>query len=69
MSSAEVIKKFRLQLCLNRAELAKALNITTSSVSCYETGRRQPSFATVRKLILLAKKNNIKLKLEDIRPE
>ncbi len=60
-------KKIRLALCLNQSEFAKALAITASSVSCYESGKRQPGFATIRKVLALAKKHHLNIKLEDLR--
>ena len=69
MTTAENIKKIRLSLCLSQAEFSRELEITSSSISCYEGGKREPSFATIRKIIALDKKNNIKINLEDIRPE
>lgn len=69
MTTAENIKKIRKTLCLSQIELSKELNITPSTVSCYEAGRRKPSYPTIRKIIALAKKHNIDINLEDIRPE
>jgi len=69
MSTAEQIKKIRLKLCLNQAEFASALCISNSCISYYESGAREPSFSTIRKILALAKKNNIKVTLEDIRSE
>lgn len=67
MTTAEKIKQLRLSICLNRQEFAKALGLTLSSVAYYEKGTREPSFLTMRKMIALAKKKGIKLKVEDIR--
>jgi predicted transcriptional regulator len=69
MTSAESIKKVRRALCLNQKEFADALSLTPSSISCYEAGSRLPSFTTIRKIIALAKKHNIKINIDDIRPE
>lgn len=67
MLASEAIKKVRLELCMSQAELSRALEITSASISLYERGMRKPSFGTIRKILALAKKNNIELKLEDIR--
>lgn len=69
MTTAETIKRIRKELLLTQAQLAHALSLTVSTISYYEIGRRQPSYATVRKILALAKKNKIKLSIDDIRPE
>lgn len=69
LTTAENIKKIRKALCLSQAEISRELNVTRSTISCYERGVRRPSYATIRKIIALAKKNNLTIELEDIRPE
>jgi len=69
MTTAENIKKIRLALCMSQSEFSRALKVTASTISCYERGLRKPSFATIRKMIAISKKHNIKINLEDIRPE
>lgn len=69
MTTAENIKKIRLALCMSQAEFSRVLDVTCSTISCYERGKRKPSFATIRKMINLAKLHNIKIKLDDIRPD
>jgi predicted transcriptional regulator len=65
MTASESFKKIRLELCLNQTELAKALALTVSSISCYERGTRSPSCATIRKAVEFAKKNKLKINYED----
>ena len=68
MTTAENLKKFRRALCLSQVELAKALCVTVSTISNYENGRRKPSYPTIRNILALAEKHNIKINLDDIRP-
>jgi predicted transcriptional regulator len=69
MSTAETIKKLRRTLCITQKEMSEEIGVTISTISCYEVGRRLPSYPTVRKIIALAKKYNINISLDDIRPE
>ncbi len=69
MKPSENIKKIRLALCMSQSEFSRALEVTSSTISCYERGLREPSFATIRKMIAIAKKHNIKITLDDIRPD
>lgn len=65
MSAAESFKKIRMELCLNRTEMGKILNVTSSSISCYERGVRHPSCSVIRKAVEFAKKNKLKINFED----
>lgn len=69
MTTAESLKKIRKTLCVSQYQLAQELDVTVSSISCYERGVRKPSYATIRKIIELAKKYKIKIDFEDIRPD
>ena len=69
MTTAEHLKKLRRTLCPSQYELAVELQITASSLSLYESGKRTPGYITIRKILSLAKKNNISLTIDDIKPE
>lgn len=69
MTTAESLKYIRYELRLNQTQLAERLGIPSSTISCYESGKRFPSYATVLKILNFAKKNKLKLQMEDIRPE
>jgi transcriptional regulator with XRE-family HTH domain len=65
MATAEVIKQLRMALCLEQKELAALIGISASSISHYEAHVRMPKMSTIRKLLELAKKNKIKISVED----
>ncbi len=69
MTTAERIKKLRRSMCISQAEMSRALKVSIGSISCYEMGKREPSYAVVRKIIALAKEHGITIGLDDIRPE
>jgi DNA-binding transcriptional regulator YiaG len=69
MSTAEVIKKIRMTLCLEQKEFGELLGISYSSVSHYETSIRQPRLPVIRKLLELCKKHKIKVSIEDFLSE
>lgn len=69
MTTSENLIKIRKMLCLNQSEFARALGITPPAISRYETGNREPSYSTVRKIIALAKAHNLTINFEDIRAE
>jgi predicted transcriptional regulator len=69
MSAIEQLKKLRLSLCLNQKEFAQQVGIPISSISHYESGTRKPGFSSIRKLMAFAKKNGIKLTIQDIRDD
>jgi len=65
----KTIKKIRLALCMSQKWISRALKWQLLLYPVYERGLRKPSFATIRKMIAISKKHNIKINLEDIRPE
>ena len=67
MTTAECIKNIRIQLGQSQAEFAKLIDIDKSSVCLYESGKRKPSFATVRNIVAIAKKKGLKIKYTDVR--
>lgn len=50
-SAGALLREARVKAGLTQAELAERANITQSVVSAYETGRRQPSLATLERLV------------------
>ena len=69
MTLAEVIKSVRGQT--TQAEFAKKLNVKQTTLSAYESGKRQPSTETLIIIALLAKmplEELIEKKLKERRP-
>jgi len=50
-SAGTLLRRARLDARLTQAELARRAEVTQSVVSAYESGSRQPSYATVLKFI------------------
>lgn len=46
----ERLKEPRIEKKLSQAELAKALKVSQRSISSWETGFRQPDFATLERI-------------------
>lgn len=69
MKSAHKFKSLRLQMNLSQIDLANLLSIKQSTLSNYETGKRNPSLGVCYKLIRLAKLKDIKIDIEHLRPE
>lgn len=65
MHNPERIKNLRLRMGLGQDEFAKLLNVTVSTISNWEHGRRVPRMPHIREIIELAKKNKIKLTLDE----
>lgn len=53
-TAATLIRDARIAARLTQAELADRADITQSVISAYEHGRREPSFATLQRLIAAA---------------
>lgn len=60
---------FYRRLNVNRAQLAKALNVTRATLYNYESGVRRPSLEIAARIMALARANNVKLKAADIYPD
>ncbi|TAL08145.1 MAG: XRE family transcriptional regulator [Nitrospirae bacterium] len=69
MSSSSIFKSLRSSLELSQEELASLLSMRQSTLSNYETGKRKPSLRVCYKIIRLMQLKNIKVALEDLRPE
>lgn len=50
METSEVIRNLRMRNNLSSKELSKILNISESSVSLYESGKRKPSLSLIIKI-------------------
>lgn len=50
MNYSEKLRNLRLQRGLTQMELADYLNTSQSSITSWETGRREPDFATLKKI-------------------
>ncbi len=67
MTPAEFIKKIRLSLCVSQSEFADMIKRDKGSVCMYESGKRKPSYATVRCIVDVAKQHGIEATFYDIR--
>ena len=68
MSAGETIKRIRLSLCFDQQEFGKLIGVNKGSVCNYEKGVRLPRLPTIRKIMDVAKKNKIKVSVEDFLP-
>ena len=50
MNCSEKLRNLRIQRGLTQMELANQLNTSQSSITSWENGRREPDFATLKKL-------------------
>lgn len=53
-TAAEVLKDARLRAGLTQIDLSRKARVTQSVISSYESGRRDPSFSTLNKLVRAA---------------
>ena len=67
MTTAECIKFIRLQLGRSQSEFGQLIGKDKTSICMYESGKRVPSFPTVRSIFDLAKKHGLKISYTDIR--
>lgn len=54
MHAARVIRAARLRVMLSQAELAQRAGTSQSTLSAYETGRKQPSLTTLNRILAAA---------------
>lgn len=59
------VKVIRERLLITQAQLAERLGISRQMVWAYETGRSMPRFDIVKKLMDMARHNNIQINAED----
>ena len=67
MKQRNNVEKIMLRLGLTRAQLAKAMDMTTASIYYYVNNLRQPSVKACMKLMKIAKKRGITITMDDIR--
>ena len=65
-SLSQKIIKIREKAGLNQTEFSKLLDIPQSSISSFENGTSIPHYNTLKKLINISKKYDIKFLLEDM---
>jgi len=65
MPAAETIRKLRLALGLHQYEFCKEVGVEPGTISNWEMGRRFPKLPFIRKMVEIAKKNKVKMKVED----
>ena len=51
VTAARLLREARLRARLTQTELARRAGLTQAVISAYENGRREPSFATLQRLI------------------
>lgn len=61
MKYSEIIKNLRVKMLLTQTEFAAILGVTFESVNRWENGKNEPSFKIKRKILELAKKNNVEV--------
>ena len=59
------VKIIRERLVLTRTALAERLGISRQMVWAYETGKSMPRYEVIKKLMLMAKHNDIEINPED----
>ena len=69
MSVKECLKNARYKLGLSQREFAELMGVNKASISLYETGERQPSFPTIRKIVEKLKSHDIQLNYSDLRDD
>lgn len=50
-SSAELLREARLRAGLSQSDLARLTGVAQSVISAYESGRREPSLSTLRRMV------------------
>jgi repressor LexA len=68
MVIAQIIKNLRLSLGLEQDQFAKYFEVSTSTVSNWETGRRVPRIPKLKKMVDIAKEHKLKLTMQDFFP-
>lgn len=65
MNCAHAIKRLRQSLFMNQTDFASRLGVSFGSVCNWEMGRRNPRIEKVKIMLEMAKKNKIKVAIED----
>lgn len=59
------VKLIRQKLLMTQAEFAKILNMSKQMISNYENNLYCPSMSTIKKLVQIARDNNIEINMDD----
>lgn len=68
MKIEKLFKEIKYVSDLTQSQIAEILEIKQASVSRIKTGKQIPRLSTAKKIVALAKKYKIKVKLEDLAP-
>lgn len=75
MNFGQILKSIRNEKNITQEELAKVLNLKRTSISGYETGRKEPDFGTLAKIAdyfgvsidFLLGRSNVKYTMDELR--
>lgn len=65
MSTAETVKKIRINMCLEQDQFAQRIGVSKSAICNYERGIRTPRLSIIKKMRELAKENGMDFSVED----
>ena len=64
-SSGQIIKDFRMKLCMTQKEFGAAVGIPGHSIWMYESCRREPRLPNLKKIIIFLETQGIVLTVKD----
>lgn len=59
------VRKIREAMLLTQLEFSKLLKVSRPIISQYETGFHRPRYEIIKKLLILARENNLDISAED----
>ena len=62
----QILKEIRRKVCQSQREFAKMLGVSHTTYSYYETGKRHPTFAIIRKMVDKLKESGIQIEYNDL---
>jgi DNA-binding XRE family transcriptional regulator len=65
---AKRISVLRDEMGFSQSELGREINVYPQNISAWENGRRRPDIESCKKLIDLARKHNITIDIDYLRP-
>lgn len=65
LKCSKIIKKIRIQLCLEQEKFGKLIGVTKASVCNYESGHRRPKLSIIKKIREVAKENGMDIPVND----
>ena len=65
MKSSKAVKSIRMQLFKDRKQFAEMVGISQQSIIHYENSLRRPKLSIIKKMIDIAKENNIEISPSD----